>query len=128
MARTLGVAVVGIGWVATEHLKAFSNNPHVRVGALCSRDEARARARLAQAGVEVPGARFTRRYQDLLDAPDVDIVSIATPNHLHARQAVAAARAGKHILLEKPTALDLRELAQVRDAVRAARVRTIVSF
>ena len=128
MARTLGVAVVGIGWVATEHLKAFANNPHVRVVALCSREEARARARLAQARVEVPGARFTRRYQDVLDAADVDIVSIATPNHLHARQAVAAARAGKHILLEKPTGLDLRELAQIRDAVRAARVRTIVSF
>ena len=128
MAGTLGVGVVGIGWVAVEHLKAFLSNPHVRVTWLCGRDERRARERLARAGVEVPGARFTPRYGDLLGSDEVDIVSIATPNHLHAAQAVAAARAGKHILLEKPTGLDLRELARIRDAVRRAGVRTIVSF
>jgi predicted dehydrogenase len=58
----------------------------------------------------------------------VDIVSITTPNHLHAAQAVAAAGAGKHFVLEKPTALDTRGLAAIRDAVRKAGVRTIVSF
>lgn len=128
MARKLGVGVVGIGWVAAEHLKAFLRNPHCEVLLLCSRDEARARARLKQAGVAVPRARFTRRYGDLLESGDIDIVAIATPNHLHAEQAVAAARAGKHILLEKPTGLDLRELGRIRDAVRRASVRTIVSF
>ena len=55
-------------------------------------------------------------------------MSIATPNHLHANQAVAAAGAGKHILLEKPTGLDVAELRRIRDAVRRAGVRTIVSF
>ena len=64
----------------------------------------------------------------MLAAPDVDIVSIATPNHLHAEQAVAAAQAGKHLLLEKPTGLDVAELVRIRDAVRRAGVRTIVSF
>ena len=55
-------------------------------------------------------------------------MAIATPNHLHAEQAVAAANAGKYFLLEKPTGLDLRELARIRRAVRRAQVRTIVSF
>lgn len=128
MTRTLGVGVVGIGWAAIEHLRAFLCNPHVRVTWLCSRDESRARARLAKAGIDVPVARFTRRYGDLLRSRDVDIISIATPNHLHAAQAVAAARAGKHFLLEKPTGLDLQELTGIRDAVRRAGVRTIVSF
>ena len=128
MARKLGVGVVGIGWCGTEHLKAFVRNPRADVVLLCGRDEERARARLARAGVRVPRARFTRSYRDLLESPDVAIVSIATPNHLHADQAVAAARAGKHILLEKPTGLDLRELGRIRDAVRRAGVRTIVSF
>jgi predicted dehydrogenase len=122
------VAVVGIGWVAAQHLQAFLKNPHVRVVALCGRDEGRAKARLDKAGVVAPGARFTTRYRDLLAAPDVDIISIASPNHLHAAEAVAAARAGKHILLEKPTGLDVSELRQIRDAVRKAGVRTIVSF
>jgi len=126
--RKLGVGVVGIGWCGTEHLKAFVRNPHAEVVLLCSRDEARARERLDRAGVRIPRARFTRHYRDLLDSPDIDIVSIASPNHLHADQAVAAARAGKHILLEKPTGLDLRELARIRDAVRGSGVRTIVSF
>ncbi|HVL69501.1 MAG TPA: Gfo/Idh/MocA family oxidoreductase [Vicinamibacterales bacterium] len=128
MSAPLGVGIVGVGWVAVEHLRAFLNNPRVRVAALCTRNEARARERLAGAAVQVPGARFVRRYSDLLAADDIDIISIATPNHLHAAQAVAAARAGKHFLLEKPTALDLAELRQIRDAVRRAGVRTIVSF
>lgn len=127
--RMLGVGIVGIGWVATQHLTAFQNNPHTRIVGLCSRHEGRTRDRLERAGVPWPeGARFTTRYADLLDSPDVDIVSIATPNHLHAAQAVAAARAGKHLLIEKPTGLDLRELRAIDEAVRRARVRTIVSF
>lgn len=126
--RVLGVGLVGPGWVAAQHLQAFLNNPHTRIVALCGRDQARARRRLAEAGVRVPDARFTTRYRDLLAARDVHIISIATPNHLHAAQAVAAANAGKHILLEKPTGLDLAELKAISTAVRRAGVRTIVSF
>jgi predicted dehydrogenase len=126
--KTLGIGVVGIGWCGAQHIRAFQNNPHARVVALCGRDEARVRASLQQSRIDVPGARITARYDELLQSDDVDIVSIATPNHLHAPQAVAAARAGKHILLEKPTGLDEHELAAIRDAVREAGVVTIVSF
>ena len=124
----LGVGISGIGWCASEHIKAFLKNPHTRVRLLHGRDEGRVRANLARYGVGVPDARFTKRYEDLLESDEVDIVSITTPNHLHAAQAVAAARAGKHFVLEKPTGLDTRELVAIRDAVRKARVRTIVSF
>lgn len=124
----LGVGISGIGWCASEHIKAFVKNPHTTVRLLHGRDEARVRANLARYGVDVPAARFTKRYEDLLESDAVDIVSITTPNHLHADQAVAAARAGKHFVLEKPTGLDTRELVAIRDAVRKARVRTIVSF
>jgi predicted dehydrogenase len=126
--QKLGVAVVGIGWVAIQHLTAFARNPHARVTFLVGRNEGRARARIEDAKLDFPNARFTTRFKDVLESPDVDIVSIATPNHLHAPQAIAAARAGKHILLEKPTGLDLKELKGIRDAVRKAGVRTIVSF
>ena len=124
----LGVGVSGIGWCAAQHIVAFQRNPHVEIRWLHGRDEERIRQTLARSGLSLPSARVTTRYEDLLDAPDVDIVSITTPNHLHAGQAVAAARAGKHIVLEKPTGLDVGELVQIRDAVRAAGVRTIVSF
>jgi len=126
--RTLGVGISGIGWCAAEHIKAFLKNPHTEVRLLHGRDEARVREKLSGYGVAVPGARFTKRYEDLLQSQDIDIVSITTPNHLHATQAVAAARAGKHFVLEKPTGLDTRDLASIRDAVRKAKVRTIVSF
>jgi predicted dehydrogenase len=124
----LGVALVGIGWVAIQHLTAFLANPDARVVYLCGRDEQRARRRVQEAGISLPDVQFTKRYADLLESPDVDVISISTPNHLHAEQAVAAARAGKHMLLEKPTGLDLAELRRIRDAVRRATVRSIVSF
>ena len=124
----LGVAVSGIGWCASQHLAAFQRNPHTKVTWLHGRDEDRTRATLAKYGLALPDARFTPRYDDVLAAPDVDIISITTPNHLHADQAVRAAQAGKHFVLEKPTGLDAGELVRIRDAVRQAGVRTIVSF
>lgn len=126
--RTLGVGLVGVGWVAAQHLRAFQSNPHCRIVALCGRNEARARARLAESGLVFPEAGFTTRFTDLLSDPSIDIISIATPNHLHANQVVAAAAAGKHLLIEKPTGLDERELSRIRAAVKKAGVRTIVSF
>jgi predicted dehydrogenase len=126
--QSLGVGLVGIGWCAAQHIQAFQKNPHTRVVALCGRNPQGVEANLTKYGVSAPGARITTRYEDLLEADDVQIVSIATPNNLHAAQAIAAVEAGKHILLEKPTALHLDELARLSAAVRRAGVRSIVSF
>jgi predicted dehydrogenase len=124
----LGVGIYGVGWAASQHIAAFQKNPHTDVTWLCGRDETRIRATLAKHELHLPDARITTRFEDLLAAPDVQIIDIATPNHLHAAEAIAAAEAGKHFLLEKPTGLDEAELAGIRDAVRRAGVRTIVSF
>ena len=125
---TLGVGVSGVGWCASQHIAAFQKNPHTTVTWLHGRDEERTRANIAKYGLTLPEARVTTSYDDLLASPDVDIISITTPNHLHAGQAVRAAQAGKHLVLEKPTGLDAGELVNIRDAVRGAGVRTIVSF
>src|SRR5262245_39372941 len=125
--KTLGVAICGAGWCASQHIAAFQRNPRTRITWICGRDLERTRAAAASAGA-VDNVRITTDYDAVLASSDVDIVSITTPNHLHADQAVAAAQAGKHIVLEKPTGLDIAELARIRDAVRSARVRTIVSF
>jgi predicted dehydrogenase len=124
----LGVAVVGAGWCAAQHIAAFQRNPHTAVRWVCGRDLDRTRAAAAHAGLASAEVRVTTSYDDVLAAGDVDIVAIATPNHLHADQAVAAARARKHFVLEKPTGLDAAELVRIRDAVHGAGVRTIVSF
>src|SRR5262249_1907537 len=124
----LGVAVVGAGWCAAQHITAFQRNPNTVVRWICGRDLDRTRAAAAKAGIAEADVRLTTSYDDVLAAGDVDIVSIARPNHLHADQAEAAAHAGKHFVLEKPTGLDAAELVRIRDAVRGAGVRTIVSF
>lgn len=124
----LGVAIAGLGWCGAQHASAFQHNPNSTVTWVQGRDADRTRANIAKYELDLPDARVTTRYEDLLEAADVDIIAIASPNDLHAAQAVAAARAGKHMVLEKPTGLNEAELVQIRDAVRAARVRTIVSF
>jgi predicted dehydrogenase len=127
-AETLGIGIVGIGWCAAQHIRAFARNPHSRIVALCGRTESGVTSSLHRYEVDVPGARITTRFEDLLESPDVHVIAIATPNHLHARQAVLAAHAGKHLLLEKPTGLDESELMAIRDAVHASGVISIVSF
>ena len=125
----LGVGICGVGWCGAQHIQAFQKNPHTEVTWLYGGgDEARTRASMARHKVDLPNARIARTYDELIAAPDVDIVSISSPNHLHAEQAVAAADARKHMLLEKPTGLDVPELVRIRDAVRHAGVRSIVSF
>jgi predicted dehydrogenase len=125
----LGVGIAGVGWCGAQHIQAFEKNPHAEVTWLYGGgDEARTRSSMAKYKVNLPNARIARNYEEMLAAPDVDIVSISSPNHLHAEQAVAAAGAGKHMLLEKPTGLDVEELVAIRDAVRRAGVRSIVSF
>lgn len=124
--KNLGVGILGTGWVSGEHIRAFEANPHTEVRAILSRDEARAAAKAEEH--KLARCRAYQRLEDLLDDPAVQIVSICTPHHLHVRQGIAAAKAGKHLLLEKPVALDLEGLRALRDAVRQAGVKTVVSF
>ena len=124
----LGVAVCGAGWCGSQHIAAFQRNPRTAITWVCGRDVERTRAAVAETGLALADVRITSNFDEVLAAREVDIISIATPNHLHADQAVAAAQAGKHFVLEKPTGLDVDELVRIRDAVRRAGVRTIVSF
>lgn len=124
--QPLGVLIVGAGWVSTQHIAAFQHNPHTRVLAVCSRTLEGARRRIAEAGLDGAAA-----YDDLnraLAHPGVDIVSICTPQQLHCEHTLAAAAAGKHLVIEKPVAISLDQLRQMQQAVRRAGVRTVVSF
>lgn len=123
--ETMGVGVVGTGWVSGEHIRGFEANPHTEVRALCGRTEEGARAKAAECGIDC--AVFTD-YGKMLERDDIHIISVATPPNLHKEEAVAAAEAGKHILLEKPMAITLEDARAVRDAVAKAGVKTVVSF
>lgn len=122
---TFGVGVVGTGWVAGEHMRAWSRNPHTHVVGVTSRTRAGAERKVAEVGIP---ARIYDTYDELLADPEVNIITICSPNDVHVDQAIAAAYAGKHICLEKPIALDVDGLRRLRDAVRATGVKTVVSF
>ncbi len=118
--------VHGAGWVSGPHIKAFSRNPNTQVVAISSRKLSSAKARAQEAGLT--GVRFYDDFDTALQDPRVEVVSICTPQHVHLENVVAAAKAGKHMLIEKPVANSLSEMRRERDAVRKAGVRTVVSF
>jgi predicted dehydrogenase len=118
--------VLGTGWVSGEYIQAFEANAHTEVRAILSRDKARAAAKATEH--HLARCCAYERLEDLLGDPAVQVVAICTPHHLHVRQGVAAARAGKHLILEKPVALDPAGLAELRDTVQRAGVKTVVGF
>ena len=125
MAR-YGIGIHGAGWVAGAHIAAYKADPRAEVIAISSRKEASAK-RLAHETDCLDASIYTS-YDELLDDPRVDVISICTPNFLHADETIRAAKAGKHMLIEKPVALTVDELRASRDAVREAKVKTVVGF
>src|SRR5262245_32437244 len=106
------VGVIGAG-VGALHLAAYTEMPRVEVIALAGLDDDRVR-RVAE---EYRVPQTFRDYEDLLAAPGIDAVSICLPNALHAPVTIAALRAGKHVLVEKPLA---RTAAEGREMISAA--------
>ena len=119
MSDKLGVAIIGCGWVAEEYIKAVAHDGRAAVRALINRS------------LDNPEA-YKRRYAlDCTVGPDADaalarddihIVVVATPHDLHTGYVVAAAEAGKHIIIEKPVALTMDDVRRQQEAVQAAGV------
>ena len=130
--KTLNVGLVGAGFMGKAHSLAYAAMPMffwpapaipVRKLIAEATDEL-ARDAAQRFGFE----SFTSDWTRLVEDPAIDIVSIATPNHLHAEIAIAAAKAGKHILCEKPLARTAAEAKHMLDAVEAAGVTHMVAF
>src|SRR5919199_1687714 len=127
-AGVIGVAVQGAGNVSTEHLRAYLKNPHCRVVAIGSRTRYGAAAKARQVGLDPERIGIYDDVEALLAHPGLDALSVCTPPERHAEDAIAAARAGKHIIIEKPVATTEEELRAMDAAVRNAGVRSVVSF
>ncbi len=91
---------------------------------IASRHQGRAEATARQLGIP----RAYGSYEALLADPDIDAVYVPLPNHLHAQWAIAAARAGKHVLCEKPLAMSAAEAQTIVDAGREAGVVVMEAF
>lgn len=126
MSKVLGAAIFGAGWVAGEHAKAYQKCSRTRLVAVGSRKLESAKKCAEYAGA--PEAFLTTDFDALLARPEVDVISIATPPDLHADLTIRAAKAGKHLCIEKPLAMNYADCLRMRDAVRQAGVKTVVSF
>ena len=121
--RRWRVGMVGYGWAAGAHIGALDLIDRFEVAAICTSREVDA-AELERAhGRPI---EIVRDLDELLARPDIDVIDLCSRSNLHASQAIAAARAGKHLIIEKPISLSLEDLRAVEGAVRAAGVRTCV--
>ncbi|GAB7192202.1 Gfo/Idh/MocA family oxidoreductase [Kineococcus sp. NUM-3379] len=121
--RPLRVGVVGLGWAGQQHLDAYSSIRGVEVVALAGQEA----GLLADLGQRFGVPALFARWEDLVELPGLDAVSIAVPTYLHAPIAIAALRRGAHVLSEKPVARTGDEAQTMVDAAReAGRVLDVV--
>ena len=130
--RTIGVGLISVGWMGKVHSKAFQLLPSVypelgvKTRLVMAADTAADRAEYA---VEVLGyEQFTLDYHEVLQHPDVDVVSICAPNFLHAEMGIAAAKAGKAFWLEKPAGRGAHETEAIAQAAAEAGVLSTIGF
>ena len=121
---TKGFGVIGAGLWGEFHALVYSSHAGAELVAVCDANGERAR----QIAHKYGARRWYTQYDDLLADSDVDAVTVATPDHLHREIGVAAARAGKDILMEKPLALTVPDCRAITDAARTAGVKLMVDF
>jgi predicted dehydrogenase len=131
MAKPLNIGMIGYGFMGRAHSNAYAKVNHFFdlpyhpvLKAVCARDAAKAKDFAARWGYE----SVETDWKKLLERKDIDAVDICTPNNLHKEIAIAAAKAGKIILCEKPLAMDTVEGEEMCQAVEKAGVANIVWY
>ena len=121
----LGVGIIGCGNVAGEYVRAFSNDERSEVRALVSRNPANAQRYRDQYDLKCV---IETDADAVLGQADIDIAVVCTPHNLHTKYVVAAAEAGKHVIIEKPVALTMEDVRKQQEAVSKSNVKTLVGF
>ena len=121
MPERLRCAVIGTGGYGLDHLNSLLHCPRANAVAVADTNP----DRLKEAADRYKISRAYADYHDLLDQPDIDAVTIAVPNHLHARIAIDALQARKHVLVEKPMAMNAKEAAKIVETAKKMR-RTLM--
>ncbi len=132
MARKIGIGVIGMGWMGMVHSHSYEEIPatfedsDIHPEMVICADDVEARASKAQQlyGFE----KCTTDWKQVVADPQVEAVSITAPNYLHVEMATAAAKAGKHIMCEKPVGRSPEETAEIEYQARKAGVFTSVGF
>lgn len=122
--QKLRAGIVGAGIMGQAHAAVLAEHPAAEVVAVASRSEDSARELAAACGA----SRVSTDYEQLVNDPEVDLVCVATPDHLHAGVAIAAAQAGKHLIIEKPFTTSLEDADRALEAIRQAGVTAMTLF
>ena len=127
--KKIRYAVVGLGHITQNALlPGFQNTKNSQLAAIVTGDSAK-RKEIAKAYDLDPGAAYSYpELEECLRAEKVDAVYLGVPNHLHCEYTVRAARAGVHVLCEKPMAVTVRECRTMIDACRDAGVRLMIAY
>jgi len=116
--------ILGAANIARSFTKAVAASPFVSVAAVASRGEEKAVAFAAELGIP----RSHGSYEALLADPDIDAIYIPLPNDLHAQWAIKAVQAGKHVLCEKPLAMNPQEAIAMYEAADAHKVHLVEAY
>jgi UDP-N-acetyl-2-amino-2-deoxyglucuronate dehydrogenase len=116
-------AIVGAGNIGGVHAQAIKAIPDTCIRVVCDRSEAR-----AQALADICGTVWVSEYEAAVRRADVDVVCVCTPSGTHAEVAEAAARAGKHVVIEKPIDITLERVDRIVAAGREAAVKMTCIF
>ena len=132
MEHRIGIGVIGMGWMGQVHSRAYRQVPlrfpdaSIEPRLVMCADEVPVRAE--QAGKALGFEQSTTNWRQLVEHPEVQVVNIAAPNHLHLDLARTAAANGKHIFCEKPVGRGPEETSQIEAAARQAGVLSFVGF
>ena len=121
MEKVFRFGIVGCGVISATHAKCIAELPNAELVAVCDIVEEKARRLAAEYSVEV-----YVDYQRMLERSDIDIVTVLTPSGLHAKIAIDAARAGKHVIVEKPMDVTLAQADAMIEAASSAGVKLCV--
>jgi len=123
--KKYNVGIIGYSWVAGAHIEAINKTSNAQVTALCSSRKLDSAEISAKYGCSI--TCYTDLAQMLAD-PNLHVISICSYPADHAKQAIQAARAGKHLIIEKPLALNWEDCLAVKSAVYEAEVKTCIGF
>jgi len=117
MAKSLKVGIIGAGGISRVHIEGYQMCPNVEILAICDIDGRRARQQAEKYGI----AHWFDSAEKVLGMKEIEAVTVCTPNYDHKSSTIKALRAGKHVLCEKPIAMNAREGQAMVEAARKAR-------
>ncbi len=125
----VGYAIVGLGRLSIDQiLPAFGRSRYAKIAALVSGDRAKAMKIAAQYGIKSSSIYDYATFENLKDNPDVKVVYIVLPNALHAEYVIRGAKIGKHVLCEKPMAMNSHEAEEMIAACEKANVKLMIAY